>query len=585
MRPTVINIYYDGNCPFCANYVSLVRFREAAGPVQLIDLRKDIVARDRLYAGGFDPDVGMAVETAGHVLHGAEAMTAISLMSSQSGLLNRLFASIFRSRAITKTLYPVLRAGRNATLFFMGRCRMRTSLPEELASFEIFARLFGLFSIAHAVHATFVYPRANALPVTITVFVAGCLLYLFPRAKQIFLILLSLLTIEGILRAPSLSNHSIINYFFLLTAILAGLWYWLRGAGWQEWFLAVRPVGRCLLLTMYVFGVFHKINRDFLNPEVSCAVALWQRMPSALNWIDNSAMHYLAIYGTFAVEGAIFVALLLPRLRHYGIVVGIGFHTLLAFSGYALYSPFSTLSTALHVLFVSPTNAHHITGHAAYRRFETHLQSPTGIALVLAAIGLFVVTASTRQFALASICWLILLAGPTLLIMTLGCAGAVDRREHGLLRSPLVGLNLVSLAFFLNCAMPYLGLKTSQTVNMFANIRVEGGISNHLVFSSPPGPFRYLDEVVTVQAETRAPQLHPYVGNAEQGIVYYEFLSMLEETPDAVVSYSINGQPSMTATATELLARDGALLHPKWVRKYFHFKPISLEQPVRCGRA
>ena len=35
----------------------------------------------------------------------------------------------------------------------------------------------------------------------------------------------------------------------------------------------LRLVARYLLAIMYFYGIFHKINTDFLNPQVSCAVA------------------------------------------------------------------------------------------------------------------------------------------------------------------------------------------------------------------------------------------------------------------------------------------------------------------------
>ncbi len=41
----------------------------------------------------------------------------------------------------------------------------------------------------------------------------------------------------------------------------------------------MRVVARALLAIMYFYGIFHKINTDFLDPRVSCAVALY--MPLA----------------------------------------------------------------------------------------------------------------------------------------------------------------------------------------------------------------------------------------------------------------------------------------------------------------
>lgn len=576
------NIYFDGECPFCNRYVTLLKFRESIGPVRLIDLRTDAAARERLRAKGFNSDAGMSIETEGRIYHGADAIAMISLLTSPSGILNRLLSAIFLHHWAAMVVYPLLRAGRNTTLFLMRRQPIHTSAPEETASFELFARFFGVFAIAHA---TYFNLRANPLPVTHAVFIAGVMVFLLPRSRQLFLALLGLFIVEGIQRAPLLSNHSAINNFFLASALLGGGWYLLKGTAWEIWFRAIRPIGRSLLVTMYVFGIFHKINSAFLDPDTSCAVALWRKMPRALSSIDNPTMHHLAIYGTFAAEGAILFALLSQRYRHYGIVAGIAFHSLLAFSSYALYSPFSTLSIALHTLFISTATARKITSHATYARFDALLTSPAGIAVTLATIGAFVLCVAAEDLVSAAACWLLLIAGPVALVLSQFRLSQQVSREDHLLMSPLRALNLVSLAFFLNCASPYFGLKTAQAVNMFANIRVEAGISNHLILSSSPRTFNYLDRVAVVHASGGAPQLQEYVGNPKLGLVYYQLLSMLEETPEAVISYSISGSPFMNVKAAELLARDGTMLHSKWFRKFFHFKPVQLDEPASCGRA
>ncbi|MFT5932039.1 MAG: putative DCC family thiol-disulfide oxidoreductase YuxK, partial [Hyphomonas sp.] len=34
-------IVYDGDCPFCSEYVKLLRLRDAIGPVSLVNARED----------------------------------------------------------------------------------------------------------------------------------------------------------------------------------------------------------------------------------------------------------------------------------------------------------------------------------------------------------------------------------------------------------------------------------------------------------------------------------------------------------------------------------------------------------------
>jgi hypothetical protein len=57
----------------------------------------------------------------GQAYYGHEAMTLLSGLSNRSGLLNRLLAGVFRSKALARTLYPLLKTGRAAALFMLGR--------------------------------------------------------------------------------------------------------------------------------------------------------------------------------------------------------------------------------------------------------------------------------------------------------------------------------------------------------------------------------------------------------------------------------------------------------------------------------
>ncbi len=116
-----ITIAYDGECPFCSAYVRMVRLRESVGPVTLIDARMspDVVAE--MNAAELDLDDGMVVKMGGRLYHGDECVHLLALLSTQSGLFNRANAWIFRSKRISRILYPVLRAGRNLVLRLLGR--------------------------------------------------------------------------------------------------------------------------------------------------------------------------------------------------------------------------------------------------------------------------------------------------------------------------------------------------------------------------------------------------------------------------------------------------------------------------------
>ena len=116
-----MQIVYDGDCPFCSRYVAMVRLREAAGPVELIDARSDHPAARRVTQAGFDLDEGMALIDGDTIHFGDEVVHRLALMSTGSGAFNKLNPRIFRSPRVARMLYPVMKAGRNATLTLMGR--------------------------------------------------------------------------------------------------------------------------------------------------------------------------------------------------------------------------------------------------------------------------------------------------------------------------------------------------------------------------------------------------------------------------------------------------------------------------------
>ncbi len=122
-------IVYDGDCPFCSRYVELLRLRAAIGTVQMHNARDGGPLVDWLRARGFDLDEGMVLAMNGQVFHGADCIHRLALMSTPSGVFNRLNAWMFRSRTASALLYPLLRAGRNAALRLLGRRKLEDDLP------------------------------------------------------------------------------------------------------------------------------------------------------------------------------------------------------------------------------------------------------------------------------------------------------------------------------------------------------------------------------------------------------------------------------------------------------------------------
>lgn len=111
-----ILLVYDKQCPLCDNYCQLVRVRESAGKLVLVDAREDSAIMQEITAAGLDIDQGMVLKLQGRVYYGSEAMHVLSLLSTRSGIFNRINFWVFRSRWLSRVLYPIFRTFRNLFL-------------------------------------------------------------------------------------------------------------------------------------------------------------------------------------------------------------------------------------------------------------------------------------------------------------------------------------------------------------------------------------------------------------------------------------------------------------------------------------
>lgn len=114
-------ILYDGDCPFCSNYVALLRLKKAIGEVRLINAREAGPEVEAVRAAQLDLDEGMVFHWQGAMYHGDECMHILSLLSEPKGFIRWLTAWTFKSRKRARVLYPYLRFGRNTTLKLLGR--------------------------------------------------------------------------------------------------------------------------------------------------------------------------------------------------------------------------------------------------------------------------------------------------------------------------------------------------------------------------------------------------------------------------------------------------------------------------------
>ena len=119
-----ILLVYDKECPACDQYCRIVRIREELGDLVIIDAREESEVLKEITAKGLDIDQGMVLKMDDELYYGADAIHALALISSRSGVFNRINYWLFKSKRLSKVLYPFLRSCRNLLLKVLGRTKI-----------------------------------------------------------------------------------------------------------------------------------------------------------------------------------------------------------------------------------------------------------------------------------------------------------------------------------------------------------------------------------------------------------------------------------------------------------------------------
>jgi predicted DCC family thiol-disulfide oxidoreductase YuxK len=122
-RPEIV-LVYDKECPACNAYSRLVRIRESVGVLTIINAREHNDVLDEITAHGLDIDQGMVLKMGDQLYYGSDAIHALALISSRSGVFNRLNYWIFKSKTLSSWIYPILLFFRNLLLKILGKTKI-----------------------------------------------------------------------------------------------------------------------------------------------------------------------------------------------------------------------------------------------------------------------------------------------------------------------------------------------------------------------------------------------------------------------------------------------------------------------------
>jgi hypothetical protein len=377
--------------------------------------------------------------------------------------------------------------------------------------------------------------------------------------------------VQVALLLPEVPNHRII----LAAASLAFLSAAFRGvrASVLDEFV---PVARAIVVTVYLFAFFAKLNWDFLDPASSCAAQFY--VSAARWWVllpDAALAREGAMFGTLAVEVFLPLALCWRRSCRAAVVIGLVFHFMLALDATHNLINFSAVMSALLVLFLPRA----FLGSLG-RALDPSRSLRTMLAGGLLAVLLSGLLAATNWSAYAIVyLWTRQLVWSSCAVMLTGAAAFWRVEEEGPWRRP--GLSPASLAILglmiLNGLGPYLGLKTRAAFDMYSNLRLEADRSNHLIVPRSLDVLGLLRDRVKI-LETSDPTLREKYAEPGYEIVYFELASRLAESRDVRARYVRNGEER------EYDARRGDLLDAPsfWRRKFLVFRPLGERSRAQC---
>jgi hypothetical protein len=425
---------------------------------------------------------------------------------------------------------------------------------------------------------------------------ATLVLLFFPRSILALCLFLLSSLMFWFQRLPFVPNH--IFFEMLIHASMIGTVLAVTACNWKKHLSPVelraaiyeqmRPVIMGSLIIMYLFTVLHKLNWDFLNPAVSCAVSMHKELAASVPIIPSSEWtQWPTIIGTLLIELAIPIGLWWRRTRVPAVILGLLFHWFLALHPHGGIYSFSHLLYALYAVFLFSSQEDpfrtwqkipklgvlaaklagvFIFGTACFLQIRAYKNG--GNFLTVNAIGFY----TWILFAT----WQVATYAPTLVKM------GWQNFPSPTLR-PISILWIFLVLVFLNGSCPYLSLKTTTAFSMFSNIRTEGTGNNHL-FMPRLKLVQYQDELVEI-LESNNRQLQQHVKSKDL-LTWFEFRRIVssQKRRNLVVKYKRLNEAEKIFEQKNAAADDDLVTqHPWYLSRFLVFRPVGrLDRPMPC---
>lgn len=381
----------------------------------------------------------------------------------------------------------------------------RESVPERHVIFAV------LWAVAMLMH-TSVFGQLLLYP---AVPLAALWLLFRPQSAARLVVLAAAQVHAALDESPGFPNHWLLTLGMNASVLIAYAQLAIRQRSarvdFRELFDTFTPVMRVLVLILYFWATFAKLNAGYFDPATSCAtVELHTLFPNWPAFAQSPLIQWGGIIGSVLTEAAIPLMLWVPALRVPGLLLAGSFHMLLSFD---YYHAFVSILLAQFFLFTPASfPAEGLTDrrgpwsalprlNEVWRRRLPALGRATACTAFVVLAGLAI--AGRVDTYIATQRALFFLWAPPVFATFLLLQCVPWRSSPGVgsaLRIRSWALAVIPFAIFLNGTAPYLGLKTEGSFAMFSNLRTEGGVSNHFVVRQPLSLGGYDDLVTLVES-------------------------------------------------------------------------------------
>jgi hypothetical protein len=405
---------------------------------------------------------------------------------------------------------------------------------------------------------------------------------------------------------PNISNHIFFEVFVNAGIFLALALKWIsvfrkpdykegiRNIDRERLYDSFAPMARVSLLILYFYVVLHKLNWDFLNPQISCGPFLVDRIGSlGLSLLpDTPFFRQAAVYGTLAVEAGIPLLLCFRKTNSLGVIIGFLFHFVITLDYPLNFYSFSMMLYALYVLFLPrdfPVKLYAVFQNVLNREKRTlrlffQLILVSGIVIV-ALLTLIHYPSKLRVANMGAwYIWAFALFIVYLVVIWTQNLSPATFNRYFYIKNPALWLILALL--FLNGLTPYVGLKTHLSFSMYSNLRTEGGVTNHLFM---PVAFRiasFQDDLVDIEdTNFKFPLFYRIdVTDHKHLITFFEFRLAVSETDvkDFYVKYNRNGKKYLLEVKNGISSMPEVTRPYSWrYKKFLRFRPVD-KGPCLC---